>query len=264
MTEVIKVENLSKVFQLRSNPFKKGRSIRALNNVSFNVYRGEILGVVGESGSGKSTLARILCGVEKPTAGRISILGHHISEVYPRSLRGRIQMVFQDPFSSLNPRMKVKEIIAEPMKVQGRGKDEIERRVAELLLLMGLAPSDMDKYPHEFSGGQRQRISIARALAVVPEILVLDEPTSSLDVFVQAQIINLLLEIKERFGLTYIFISHNIPLVVKIADRVVVMKDGEVVEVGDALSVYYNPVHPYTKELVRSVPLVDFALCVRN
>ena len=258
MTEVIKVRNLTKIFEVRSNPFKKARKLVALNNVSFDVYRGEILGIVGESGSGKSTLARIICGVEEPTSGKVEVLGQDISDFYPRSLRGRVQMVFQDPFSSLNPRMKVKEIIAEPMEILGKGKKEIEKKVVELLLLMGLSPDDMYKYPHEFSGGQRQRISIARALAAMPEILVLDEPTSSLDVFVQAQIVNLLLEIKEKYGLTYVFISHNIPLVVKIADRVVVMREGEVVEIGDALSVYYRPAHPYTKELINSVPSLDF------
>ncbi len=255
MTEVVKLVDVSKEFELKRNPFKKTAVVKALDGVSLNIFEGEILGVVGESGSGKTTLGRIICGIEKPTSGKITIFGEDVSISFPKRLRKKIQMVFQDPFSSLNPRMKIKDIVAEPLYVHtSLSKKEIEDRVDELLIRVGLTPQDKEKYPHEFSGGQRQRISIARAIIIAPSLIVLDEPTSSLDVFIQAQIINLLLDLKEEHDLTYIFISHNIPLVAKIANRIAVMQKGKIVEMGSSEKVYFSPTHEYTKMLISSVP----------
>ncbi len=255
MTEVVKLRDVSKEFELKKSPFKKAFPVKALDNVSLSVFEGEILGIVGESGSGKTTLGRIVCGIEKPTSGVVELFGENVTCEFPKRLRRKIQMVFQDPFSSLNPRMKVKDIIAEPLYVHtSLSKDEVEKRVDELLVKVGLSPDDREKYPHEFSGGQRQRISIARAVILVPSLIVLDEPTSSLDVFIQAQIVNLLLDLKTEHNLTYIFISHNIPLVAKIADRIAVMEKGRVVEMGSSEQVYFFPSHEYTKRLISSVP----------
>jgi len=236
--------------------------VHALENVSFSLEPEEILGVVGESGCGKSTLARIVLRLEKPTSGTIFFHEKDIFSLEKKELkefRKKVQIVFQDPFAALNPRMKIGTMLAEPLivhKLVG-SKKEAKEKVKETLSLVGLLPSDMDKYPHQFSGGERQRIGIARALILDPEIIVADEPTSSLDVFVQAQVINLLLRLKEQKGLAYIFISHNLSLVGQIADRTMVLYLGRVVEIGPAREVVKDPLHPYTKLLVDSIPIPD-------
>jgi peptide/nickel transport system ATP-binding protein len=213
------------------------RSLRAVDDVSFDVERGETLALVGESGCGKSTVARLIVGLYAPSAGRIEFRGR------------RMQMIFQDPYASLNPRWRVKDIVAEPLLLL-----KIRKDVAELLVQVGLSPEDGERYPHEFSGGQRQRISIARALAGEPDFLVCDEPTSALDVSVQAQILNLMSALQERLGLTYIFISHNLAVVSHIADRVGVMYLGRVVELAPAAELFARPRHPYTRMLLDAVP----------
>jgi peptide/nickel transport system ATP-binding protein len=213
------------------------RSLRAVDDVSFEVERGETLALVGESGCGKSTVARLIVGLYAPSAGRIEFRGR------------RMQMIFQDPYASLNPRWRVKDIVAEPLRILGIGKD-----VGEFLLQVGLSPDDGERYPHEFSGGQRQRISIARALAGEPDFLICDEPTSALDVSVQAQILNLMSTLQERLGLTYVFISHNLAVVSHIADRVGVMYLGRIVELAPAGELFTRPRHPYTRMLLDAVP----------
>ncbi len=241
-TDAVFVDNLHKSFLVRKNPFQRAKRVEVLKGITLRVRKGSVLGLVGESGSGKTTLAKVIAGLEKPSSGSVAV-------------EGKVQMVFQDPFSSLNPRMRVRDIVTEPVQALRRlSRSEKEDVAAGLLARVGLDPSDMHKYPHEFSGGQRQRIAIARAISTSPDVLLLDEPTSSLDVFVQAQIIDLLMDIHRRTGATYIFITHNIPLVVKIADRIAVMHEGKIVEEGEALEVFYSPKHPYTKRLIASVP----------
>ena len=253
--EIVRIENLTKEFEIKRGPFKKSFKVRAVDSVSFSVFKGEIFGIVGESGSGKTTLGRIISGIAYPFKGLVRVFNTDVSKSFPKELRKEIQMVFQDPFSSLNPRMKVKDIIAEPLYIHtDLSRKEIEEKVDKILLKVGLSPLDKKKYPHEFSGGERQRISIARAVVSIPSLIILDEPTSSLDVFIQAQIVNLLLELKKEHDLTYIFISHNIPLVAKIADRIAVMQKGKVVEIGPSKDVYFKPSHPYTRALIESIP----------
>ncbi len=217
------------------------RLLRAVDDVSFELARGETLALVGESGCGKSTIARLIVGLYPPTEGRVEFRGK------------RMQMIFQDPYASLNPRWRVRDVVAEPIKVLRIPVDPA-RRVAELLTQVGLSPEDGDKYPHEFSGGQRQRISIARALAGEPDLLVCDEPTSALDVSVQAQILNLMRDLQERLGLTYLFISHNLAVVSEVADRVGVMYLGRLVELAGAAELFSRPRHPYTRMLLDAVP----------
>ena len=234
--------------------------LRAVDDVSFEVRRGETLALVGESGCGKSTLARVIVGLYEPSRGRISFDGVEITNPAARAdtarLRRRMQMIFQDPYASLNPRWRVREIVAEPIVVLGLmdDRDRVHDRVAELLTLVGLAPEDGDKYPHEFSGGQRQRISIARALSGEPQFLVCDEPTSALDVSVQAQILNLMSDLQARLGLTYLFISHNLAVVSHVAERIGVMYLGRLVELADARELFARPQHPYTRMLLDAVP----------
>ena len=220
------------------------RYLRAVDQVSFEVARGETLALVGESGCGKSTVARLIVGLYQPTEGRVEYHGR------------RMQMIFQDPYASLNPRWRVRDIVAEPIRVLALEKDpaRVRDKVAHLLRQVGLSPDDGDKYPHEFSGGQRQRISIARALAGEPDLLVCDEPTSALDVSVQAQILNLMRDLQERLGLTYLFISHNLAVVSEVADRVGVMYLGRVVELAPAAAIFRQPRHPYTRLLLDAVP----------
>ncbi|HEX9398106.1 MAG TPA: oligopeptide/dipeptide ABC transporter ATP-binding protein [Burkholderiales bacterium] len=219
------------------------RNLRAVDRVSVDVQRGETLALVGESGCGKSTVARLIVGLYAPSEGRVEFGG------------GRMQMIFQDPYASLNPRWRVKKIVAEPILfLKIIPKKETQGRVAELLTQVGLAPEDGEKYPHEFSGGQRQRISIARALAGEPDLLVCDEPTSALDVSVQAQILNLMSELQRRLGLTYVFISHNLAVVSQVADRVGVMYLGRLVELAAAAELFTRPRHPYTRMLLDAVP----------
>ena len=217
------------------------RFLRAVDEVSFEIHRGETVALVGESGSGKSTVARLIVGLYAPTAGGIRYQGK------------RMQMIFQDPYASLNPRWRVRDIVAEPIHVLKIPCDA-KAKVAQMLTQVGLAPDDGDKYPHEFSGGQRQRISIARALAGEPDLLICDEPTSALDVSVQAQILNLMIELQQRLGLTYLFISHNLAVVSQVANRVGVMYLGRLVELAGAAEIFARPRHPYTRMLLDAVP----------
>ena len=236
--------------------------LRAVDGVSFTIDRGETLSLVGESGCGKSTVARLICGLYGPTQGRILFDGTDLAAIERRgdmlAMRRRFQMIFQDPYASLNPRWRVERIIAEPMRSHGLATGaEVRTRVAKLLSDVGLTPRDAEKYPHEFSGGQRQRISIARALSSNPEFLVCDEPTSALDVSVQAQIVNLLEELQAEFGLTYLFIAHDLAVVRHISNRIAVMYLGKIVEVAPADDLYDNPLHPYTLTLLSAIPIPD-------
>jgi oligopeptide/dipeptide ABC transporter ATP-binding protein len=238
-------------------PREIGR-VRAVDGVSFSLARGETLAIVGESGCGKSTLGRLLLHLIEPTSGSVQLDGVALTALDRQALRAtrrRMQMIFQDPFASLNPRLTVRALLAEPLRLHlGLGPADIARRVAELLGLVGLTPQHAERYPHEFSGGQRQRIGIARALATQPELIVCDEPVSALDVSIQAHVINLLDDLKRRFALSYIFISHDLAVVRHIADRVAVMYLGEIVEIGDKRAVIGTPRHPYTRTLLAAVP----------
>jgi oligopeptide transport system ATP-binding protein len=235
--------------------------VRAVDGVSFSVGRGETLGLVGESGSGKSTLARTVLQLLKPSSGSVRFEGREIAGLSRRAmrpLRREMQMVFQDPYASLNPRKRVGQIVAEPLRLQGVAKGAVLRREAqELLARVGLAPEHYDRFPHEFSGGQRQRIGIARAVALRPKLIVADEPVSALDVSIRAQIVNLLADLQEELGLTYIFVAHDIGIVRHVSDRIAVMHDGKIVEEGPADRVCNQPQDAYTKRLLAAVPIPD-------
>ena len=241
---------------------RKVGEVKAVDGVDFTVQRGETLGLVGESGCGKTTTGRCILRLEKPTAGEIRYDGVNIAPLERKELRGlrrRIQVIFQDPYSSLNPRMKVGQIIAEPMKVHGIEPDAAKRnaRVRELLSVCGLNSRFADRYPHEMSGGQRQRVGIARALALNPEFIVCDEAVSALDVSIQAQVINLLEDLREQFGLTYLFIAHDLSVVRHLCQRVAVMYLGRIVEMADSDTLFSDPQHPYTRGLLAAVPVPD-------
>jgi len=259
---LIEVDRLKVHFPILSGIFQteSGR-VRAVDDISFEIRKGETLGLVGESGCGKSTTGRAVIRLRNPTAGTVRFDGRDLMDLSRgelRKMRRRMQIIFQDPYSSLNPRMTVGSIISEPLETHdlAAGKARIER-VRELLALVGLNPNYTDRYPHEFSGGQRQRIGVARALAVEPEFIVCDEPISALDVSIQAQVLNLLVELREKFGLTYLFIAHDLSVVRHISDRVGVMYLGKLVELGPPSAIYDAPGHPYTRALLSAVPIPD-------
>ena len=260
---LVQVRDLSKWYPLpRRNPFRPPEHIRALDGVSFDIRRGEVLGLVGESGSGKTTVGRTLLRLTEPTRGTIRFAGQDITHLTRRQLRPvrrRMQLVFQDPYGSLNPRQTVERVLSTPLLVHEPGLTAKQRRVRveAALELVGLFPAAADRYPHEFSGGQRQRIGIARALMAHPDLLVADEPVSALDVSVQAQVVNLLLDLRERLGLTVLFVAHDLAVVGTISDRVAVMYLGRIVELADTAALFTGPRHPYTEALFSAVPTVD-------
>ena len=254
--QFISIENLSKTFHTNMG------DVQAVSDVSFSLQKGSIVGLVGESGSGKTTLGRCILRLIEPSSGSVKLEGKNLLELSNkklREIRKRMQIIFQDPFSSLNPRMRIKDIIAEGIKVHDKLSSENERfnRVAELMEEVGLQSDQMSRYPHEFSGGQRQRVGIARALAVNPEFIVADESVSALDVSVQAQILNLMLSLRDKHNLTILFIAHDLSVVEYLCDQVVVLYLGKVVESGNAKDVYSNPQHPYTRALMSAVPVPD-------
>jgi ABC-type oligopeptide transport system ATPase subunit len=259
---LVEVKDLRTHFPIRAGVLQRPVGwVRAVDGVSFTINEGETVGLVGESGCGKTTLGRTILRLIEPTSGEICFDGRPLNGDL-RAFRRKAQMIFQDPYGSLNPRMTVGTIIAEPLRVHKlcATKKEEQDRVAELLRAVGLLPEHARRYPHEFSGGQRQRIGIARAIAVQPKFIVCDEPVSALDVSVQAQIINLLSELQEKFKLTYLFIAHDLAVVEHISDRVLVMYFGKIVEEATAEEIYANPVHRYTQALLSAVPTIDPAL----
>jgi len=265
MTILLEVKDLVKYFPVkRGFFFGEGGSVKAVDGVSFFINDGETLGLVGESGCGKSTTGRLILRLLEPTAGAVSFQGKDVfaqGKKEMRALRKDMQIIFQDPYSSLNPRMTVAQIVGEGLIIHKLcAKKERRARVAELLHKVGLTPEHMNRYPHEFSGGQRQRIGIARALALHPKLIICDEPVSALDVSIQAQVLNLLEELQKEFGLTYLFIAHDLSVVKHISDRIAVMYLGRIVEVAATEQLFENPQHPYTEALLSAVPIPDPAM----
>jgi len=258
---LFEIKNLTKEYKIKKGLFAKPVCIHAVNHVSFNVKRGEILSIVGESGCGKSTTAKMLLNIETPSSGEIIFEGKDIATFSPAELkayRKKVQIIFQDPYSSLNPRWNVGKIISEPLKLNTNLSDkEILDKVFTLMQKVGLKEEWYWRYPHQFSGGQRQRIGIARALALNPEVIVCDEPVSALDVSIQAQVLNLLLDLQEEFNLTYIFISHDLGVVEHISDRIIVMYYGKIVEEKAVEELFAHPEHSYTQTLLNAIPKID-------
>ncbi|MCA1562432.1 MAG: ATP-binding cassette domain-containing protein [Acidobacteria bacterium] len=264
MTPLLEVRNLVKEFTRSQGLFSAPSVVRAVDVVSFSIAEGETFGLVGESGSGKTTTGRCILRLIEPTAGEVRFKGEDVlafSRARMRAARRDMQIVFQDPYSSLNPRMRAGDIVEEPLIIHRTGR-KVERRarVAELFELVGLDPTQLARYPHQFSGGQRQRIGLARALALNPSLVIADEPVSALDVSVQAQVINLLMDLQERLKLTYLFIAHDLRLVRHICDRVAVMYLGKIVETGPTESLFAAPAHPYTRALLSAIPIPDPAV----
>ncbi len=261
MEHLLAVNNLHKVFPLKSQTFfGKAEQVYAVSGVNLSLRAGQTLGVVGESGCGKSTLGRLILRLIEPNTGEVHFAGKNILTLNNSELRRQrrdMQIIFQDPYSSLNPRVKVRSILAEPFIIHGEAGPELEKKIAELLTAVGMGADAMHKYPHEFSGGQRQRIGIARAVALRPKLIIADEPVSALDVSVQAQILNLLSDLRSQLGLSYIFIAHDLAVVEHISDVVAVMYLGKIVEHAAAELLYQQPRHPYTQALIKSVPQVD-------
>jgi oligopeptide transport system ATP-binding protein len=264
-SDLVVVRDLYKYFPINAGVFSRHiGDVKAVDGVDFTIKAGETLGLVGESGSGKTTAGRVVLRLLPATKGEVIFDGqsvHELGREDVRKLRKEMQIIFQDPYASLNPRMTVGDVIGEPLKIHGLAKGkEAETRVQELLRLVGLQPYHANRYPHEFSGGQRQRIGIARALAVSPKFIVADEPVSALDVSIQAQVINLLQDLQAQFGLTFLFIAHDLSVVRHISTRVAVMYVGKIIEIADRDALYENPLHPYTQALLSAIPIPDPAV----
>lgn len=262
MSTLLEVKNLKKFFPIKGGILGKTVArVHAVDDVSFSMRHGETLGLVGESGCGKSTLGRSVLRLYEPTAGEVSFDGENLLALSPAQLRAKrrdLQIIFQDPFSSLNPRMTVGSILAEPFIIHKLGtKKEIEGKVKDLLDVVGMPADAHDRYPHEFSGGQRQRIGIARAIALNPKLIVADEPVSALDVSIQSQILNLMVNLRKKFNLSYLFVAHDLAVIEHISDKVAVMYLGKIVEYADGADLYGKPLHPYTKALIAAIPVPD-------
>jgi len=261
MDTLLSVRGLTKHFPVRHGLFGEHGVVKAVDGIGFDIKKGEVLGLVGESGSGKSTAGRCVLRLIEPTSGEVMFGGTDVIKAGReelRALRRRMQIIFQDPYASLNPRMRIAEIVGEPIKVNGIAKGtELNDRVVEILRRVGIGPEALNKYPHEFSGGQRQRVGIARALAVEPELIVADEPISALDVSIQAQVLNLLKDLQEEYSLAFLFIAHDLNIVRYFCDRVAVMHNGKIVETGSAEEIYGSPKDEYTKALLKAIPVPD-------